>query len=98
MNWLMIPDREIPLRESESMSKVGIWISGLDNEHRSGLGMVQDSQMVYSEQDMTFHSLTQQLSSNLTTTLIVIPVCDVSYQVGKIQTDTFFRDVCKSKD
>ena len=36
MNWLMMPEREMPLRESESMARVGSSISGLDRASRSG--------------------------------------------------------------
>ena len=42
MNWLIMPDNEIPLRGSESMFtgdwslSVGISISGLDRTDRSG--------------------------------------------------------------
>ena len=52
MNWLMIPDNEIPLRASESMfmgdwsASVGISISGLDNTDRSGnLQYVDDNHL-----------------------------------------------------
>ena len=52
MNWLMIPDNEIPLRASESMftgdwsASVGISISGLDKTDRSGnLQYVDDNHL-----------------------------------------------------
>ena len=52
MNWLIMPDNEIPLRVSESMltgdwsASVGISISGLDNTDRSGnLQYVDDNHL-----------------------------------------------------